>query len=267
MMTLNETEATEIGSMAEAMFIASKTRSRLIPIARTYLTLIYPVLLILLGARLVMSESFLRFEYNRPDFPADFYGLSTEDRLTFAPYAVNYLLNGEDIDYLADLTFPDGTAFNARELRHMRDVKELTTAAFAFAVGAGGLAIAAVAYLWRRAPNNLALALRNGSLLTIGLILLIALLTLAAWDFFFTAFHEIFFADDTWYFLYSDNLIRLFPEQFWFDAAILIGVIAVLAALVTLTIVRVTAGRKELPASTPHPPTPSPTQAGRGGEG
>jgi integral membrane protein (TIGR01906 family) len=231
--------------------------SRLIPLARTYLTLIYPVLLILMGARLVMSENFLRFEYNRPDFPADYYGLSRENRLTYAPYAVNYLLNGEDISYLGDLEFPDGTRFNDRELRHMRDVKALTTAAFAFGVAGTLLALGAVAYLWRRAPNNLALALRNGSLLTIGLILLIGLTALAAWDFFFTAFHRIFFEGDTWYFLYSDNLIRLFPEQFWFDAAILIGVIAVLAALITLTIIRVALGRKRAPENQPAAPSPT----------
>jgi integral membrane protein (TIGR01906 family) len=226
----------------------TSAKSSTIMIARTYLTIIYPVLLILMGARLVMSENFLNFEYNRPDFPVDYYGLTTEDRLTFAPYAVNYLLNGEDIDYLGNLEFPDGTRFNDRELRHMRDVKGLTTVAFAFGIIGTVLALGAVAYLWRRAPNNLALALRNGAFLTIALILLIALTALAAWDFFFTGFHELFFADDTWYFLYSDNLIRLFPEQFWFDAAILIGVIAVLAALITLTIVRVT--RK------PSPPAP-----------
>ncbi len=231
-------------------------QTRLIPLARAYLTLIYPVLLILMGARLVMSPGFLSFEYNRPDFPADFYGFTTADRLTYAPYAVDYLLNGEDIDYLGDLTFDDGRGlFNDRELRHMRDVKALTTAAFGFAVGAGALAIAATVYLWRRAPNTLALALRSGAFLTIALILLIALTALAAWDFFFTGFHRIFFEGDTWYFLYSDTLIRLFPEQFWFDAAILIGVIAVLAALITLTIIRIAVGRKQPPAAAPHPPT------------
>lgn len=236
---------------------APQTRTSVwIPIARTYITLIYPVLLVLIGARLVMSPAFLSFEYNRPDFPPDFYGFTTEDRLRYAPYAVNYLLNGEDIDYLGDLTFPDGTAlYNARELRHMRDVKVLTTAAFGFAVVGGALALAAMIYLWRRAPTNLALALRNGALLTIGLILLIALTAVAAWDFFFTLFHQLFFEADTWYFLYSDTLIRLFPEQFWFDASILIGVIAVLASLITLTILRAARGRKE---AAPHPPTPAP---------
>jgi hypothetical protein len=35
-------------------------------------------------------------------------------------------------------------------------------------------------------------------------------------------------------FLYEDTLIRLFPEQFWFDAALFIGALTVIGAVVTL---------------------------------
>ena len=40
----------------------------------------------------------------------------------------------------------------------------------------------------------------------------------------FTSFHRIFFEGDSWLFLFSDTLIRLFPMRFWQDVFIMIGV-------------------------------------------
>ena len=44
-------------------------------------------------------------------------------------------------------------------------------------------------------------------------------------DSFFLTFHRLFFEGDTFMFRYDDTLIRLYPEQLWSDAAILIGVL------------------------------------------
>ena len=38
-------------------------------------------------------------------------------------------------------------------------------------------------------------------------------------------FHQLFFEGDSFAFRYDDTLIRLYPEQLWNDAAILIGVL------------------------------------------
>ena len=46
-------------------------------------------------------------------------------------------------------------------------------------------------------------------------------LILLSWNLVFTQFHEILFPPDTWTFYYSDSLIRLFPEKFWFDFGLL----------------------------------------------
>ena len=43
---------------------------------------------------------------------------------------------------------------------------------------------------------------------------------------FFAGFHSLFFEGDTWLFLYSDTLIRLFPIRFWQDAFLWAAVIA-----------------------------------------
>jgi integral membrane protein (TIGR01906 family) len=201
------------------------------------ITIAIPVLLVLLSVRAMMTPLFLQLEYNRPGFPEDIYGFTREDRLYYAPFAVDYLLNDADIAYLGDLTFADGTPlFTSSELRHMEDVKVVTRAAF-FVLLLGGIATLGVGYgLWRSRRDAFWQALFNGGALTIGLIVVIVLGAVVAWDFFFTTFHQLFFDDGTWIFLYSDTLIRLFPEQFWFDAALTIGGLTVGGTLLLLAI-------------------------------
>ncbi len=217
----------------------TRTAKAVFRIARTYLIVIFPIVLVLLAARLVMTPLFLQFEYNRADFPADSFGFTREDRLMYAPYALNYLLNGAGVEYLGDLKSADGhLLYAADELRHMRDVKTLTQIAFGFAFFAGLVGIADALFLWRRSRDNLRRALFYGALVTLALIATIVIGALVDWEGFFVSFHELFFQNGTWYFPTSDTLIRLFPEQFWFDAALTIGGITVATSLVTLGITR-----------------------------
>jgi integral membrane protein (TIGR01906 family) len=202
-------------------------------LAQAYLVVVFPVLLVLIAARLVMTPVFVQFEYYRADFPPDPYGFTREDRLAYAPSALDYLLNGAGIEYLADLKFSNGESlYQADELRHMRDVKSLTQIAFGAAIAGGVAALVCLAYLRRRARGELHRTLFFGSALTLGVIAAIVVLALVDWEFFFVGFHRLFFAGGTWYFPTSDTLIRLFPEQFWFDAALTIGGMTVVTALV-----------------------------------
>lgn len=204
-------------------------------ILRLFITISFPFLVVMIFVRLVMTPLFPLIEYNRPGFPADYYGFTIQDRLTYAPYAIQYLLNGEDISYLGDLRFPDGKEmYNTRELHHMRDVKLVTQYAYASALIGGLLALLAIYALWRFNRPALQSALLNGSRLTIGLIFAIVIIAITSWDTFFTTFHQLFFSGGTWQFEYSDTLIRLFPEQFWFDASLVIGGATLLVALVTM---------------------------------
>ncbi len=207
----------------------------LLRIAKTYWIVVFPLLLVLIAARLVMTPLFLQIEYNRAGFPPDPYGFTTEDRLNYAPYAVDYLLNGAEIEYLGDLTFPDGTPLYAvDELRHMHDVKTLTQIAFAVTAVVGLIAAADAVYLARR--GALRRTLFFGALVTLALVAAIVIGAVVNWEGFFVAFHQLFFQNGTWYFPTSDTLIRLFPEQFWFDAALTIGGITVITSLVVLTV-------------------------------
>jgi len=192
-----------------------------------------PILLVLINVRLVMSPLYVQIEYQRPGFPEDIFGFTQQDRLTYAPYAINYLVDQRDISTLGDLRFDDGTPlFNARELHHMRDVQTVTRYAFIVGIATGAVALGCVVILRRsQQPGIMRMAFLRGALMTLLTIGVIVVLAVVGWQMFFTGFHELFFSEGSWYFLTSDTLIRLFPEQFWFDAALTIGGLTALEAL------------------------------------
>jgi integral membrane protein (TIGR01906 family) len=196
-------------------------------------TLLTPLFLLGLGLRILLTPLFYNFEYRMPYFPVDQYGFTTEDRLRWAPYAVDYLLNDADISYLGDLTFEDGSPlYNERELSHMDDVKAVTRGAlrvwYVSVALLVGLGIWALRGNWWEAYRA---GLRRGGWLMIGLVAAVGLFgALAFWQL-FTLFHGLFFEGDSWLFLYSDTLIRLFPIRFWQDAFLWAGVIAIGGAL------------------------------------
>jgi hypothetical protein len=216
--------------------------SRLSTFLSSIITLLTPIALLGLGLRLLLSPIFLQIEYNMPYFPADEYGFTKQDRLHWAPYAVDYLVNSADISYLGDLKFEDGNPlYNERELSHMEDVKRVTQGALRLWNTAlvTLLLLGCYAYtqhklwespgwmpaylrgFWRGGWFMVGLALSIGAIVVIG----IAVNPNVFWEF-FTLFHQLFFTGDSWLFYYSDTLIRLFPIRFWQDAFLLAAAIA-----------------------------------------
>lgn len=199
------------------------------------ITLIVPIALIGLGLRVLLSPLFLQVEYNMPYFPPDEFGFTKADRLKWAPYALNYLTNRADISYLGNLKFDDGKPlYNERELSHMNDVKRVTQGALK--VWYISLVILLLLGVWAwfggwRDDYRVGL-MRGGWLMVIlaivvGLIALIGIAVSPNLFFqFFAGFHSLFFEGDSWLFLFSDTLIRLFPIRFWQDAFLWAAIIA-----------------------------------------
>jgi len=216
-------------------------------LGHTSLVIAIPIVIALLATRLVMTPLFLNIEYTRAGFPADTYGFSTEDRLEYGVYGVEYILNGEDIDFLGDLTLPidlcwnpiDPNAetcpmYNSRELKHMVDVKNVATMLFAIAWVLTPICTISLIWLWRSHRNRFIQIMRHSSMTTLSTITTLAVIAVVAWDFFFTNFHRLFFEAGTWQFYFSDTLIRLYPQQFWFDASLTVGAIVILSSLFML---------------------------------
>lgn len=214
-------------------FPQAKTSSGLYTALSWLVTLLLPVALALTAVRLLFTPLFLQMEYSMPGFPQDTFGFTKEDRLYWSNIAMEYLLNDAGIEFLGDLRFEDGTpVYNERELRHMLDVKNAIKMAFnVWMVSLGALLLLGVWAFrggWWAAFRR---GLRRGGWLTAGLIAAILVSVAAAFGVFFVAFHNVFFEPGTWMFLYSDTLIRLFPERFWRDIFIYVGALTLAAAL------------------------------------
>jgi integral membrane protein (TIGR01906 family) len=218
------------------------------------LALFYPVILLVLAVRAVTTPLFLWVEYNRPGFPGDGYGFSTDDRMTYGSYAVDYLTNWAGPRYLGDLVNRSGaTLFKDGEVSHMADVKMVILSAFAAGALLIVLSIVAIAYLRRRSTGGVRRGLFAGSIVSLAIILALGALAVLGWQQFFTEFHRLFFASGSWTFALEDTLIRLFPGQFWIDAGIVIAGLVFLASLVTLILTWPTRRRRGLPKDSQEP--------------
>jgi len=197
--------------------------------------LVLPVALLAASLRAVTAHWLVGWQYGSAGFPADPYGMTTEERVELAATCVDYLVTGAGIDLLADLDLEGRPAFNERELQHMADVKQafrgLSRAGLlAGLVAAGGTAVLAAR---QRTRHRAALALLSGGLLTVGLLLAGGVLMVARWEVFFTAFHDLFFPPGTWIFPTADTLIRLFPVRFWMNvAAVVVGLLTVQSVVI-----------------------------------
>ena len=158
------------------------------------------------------------------------------DRVTVAMLR-DLFANG---DFVASL---DGNApiLDASERSHMRDVGGLVRVLAGLEAGALVVLLLAVWLLRGERARRARLLLRAAAV--VGLVAL-ALGVFFAIDFdvAFASFHAIFFQAGTWEFGPDSNLIRLFPEAFWFETSLLAGlsivVSAVLAAWVALRAMR-----------------------------
>lgn len=209
-----------------------KNKTTFAKIISWVITVILPFIVLMLSIRLLMTPLFARIEYSLPGFPEDPYGFSLEDRLKWSGPSITYLVNNEDISYLENLTFESGEPiYNARELSHMVDVKNLVTLMrYALAVGMLlllGLSIVLGLIKDMSAVRSAYYRAGFGVFILIGTILLFVALSFSQ---LFTWFHQVFFSSGTWLFYTSDTLIRLFPMRFWRDAFIFVGLLSLIFA-------------------------------------
>jgi integral membrane protein (TIGR01906 family) len=199
-------------------------------IVRWIVVFAIPFFLTLVTLRLMISwqdPSYPEFEY--PRIAPDPFGFTSDERLDMAETTLSYLRRPEPAEevifILEDLRLPgsEDPLYNQREIGHMLDVKDLVDTFkiltwILSVIVIGGL----IVLLARSETRSLGYkAVMWGGLLTTGILLLMLVLILLSWNLVFTQFHEILFPPDTWTFYYSDSLIRLFPEQFWFDFGLL----------------------------------------------
>ncbi len=193
-----------------------------------------PMIISGLSVLILLSPMFMNLEYNRPNFPEDNYGFSTEERLIFGNQTRRYLVSNMGLDDLRELKFADGDQiYTEGELTHLEDVKVVLQGVLrVFAGAAAVLSLGgAVAYTQNWKDDFLNAIFRGGKITT-GLLIIILLLTLVSFQSLFTNFHMMFFEGDSWLFYYSDTLIRLFPIRFWQDIFLLFGLATLAGGIV-----------------------------------
>jgi integral membrane protein (TIGR01906 family) len=217
-----------------------KSNTALITLLHWLVVIAIPFFLGFTTIRLIVSEWYPRYEYAKDNFPADPFGFTQEQRLELALVAVDYLgrpAAAEEVIHLLEEQQIPGTAdplYNSEEISHMVDVKHVTDAIrgvswIATVIVLGGLAVLLARPETRPMGYR---ALYYGGVATTVILLALALFILLGWSIFFVQFHELLFPPGTWTFAYTDSLIRLFPEKFWFDLGVILSVGTLLEGII-----------------------------------
>ena len=184
-----------------------------------------PLIIILLGFRIIVyNQSFYEKEFQKNNvyetFPEQTVDIEVGNLF-------NYLINDKKLDT---------TFFNEKEKSHLKDVKDMIDSAINLLLILILLFFILLIYFYNTKQliiffNSLML----GSFLSIFLILIIFLLSLSNFDDLFLNFHLISFNNDLWLLNpETDNLIKLFPQQFFYDALSRIVIYSLLISVLVL---------------------------------
>jgi integral membrane protein (TIGR01906 family) len=128
-----------------------------------------------------------------------------------------------------DVTVAGEPVLNERERSHMADVRRVF-AAFAILAAIAVVVLVAASRLRRGAAFWRPVRV-GAAALTIGVVVVGAVCTLAFAQA-FEVFHALFFPGGSYDFdPRTDRLVQLFPEQFWFDTAVVLGIVILMIAL------------------------------------
>lgn len=207
---------------------------RLPLIGAAIFALLLPVFLILFNTSYITNSEWL-YDYGwwRNDI-ANRTGLPTSQLNRGADQIKEYFGNDTELlDLRVDYVGTEVSLYKEREILHMVDVKALMQAVFAITrwSGVALLLLLAVGLLVLK-EQVFPLLLRSLQWSAIGTgAFLVVFGGTAAIDFgwLFTQFHFLSFANDLWLLdPYNDYLIIMFPQQFFFEATLFIGLLTVI---------------------------------------
>ncbi len=202
---------------------------------------VIPLFLISTNVRLIVNwPSLYSNGFDKYDIPTRT-GIERSELISAGEQIRDYFNN--DDEFIDVRIFVGGilrSLFNNREILHMKDVKGLVQGVYMLQ-GLTGLYIAAflvagLALDWRAFAGRLVRYLEYGGFLTIGLVVLAGVASLAGFEQVFYAFHVISFTNDLWQLDPSrDYLIAIFPEGFFFDATMWIAGLTIAQAVILTT--------------------------------
>ena len=203
--------------------------------------IVLPLFLILFNTSYITNSEWL-YDYGwwRNDI-ANRTGLPTEQLNRGADQIKYYFNNDEELlDLQVEYAGADVSLYKEREILHMIDVKALMKSVFAITNWSGVVLLFLLAVgLITLKQDVFPLLLRSLKWSAIGTgAFLVVFGGTAVIDFgwLFTQFHFLSFANDLWLLdPYNDYLIIMFPQQFFFEATLFIGLTVVDFGLITFT--------------------------------
>jgi len=193
--------------------------------------------LVILGASIVpfANPIFVRFEQDRTGVPALTRLQPAElDDVTTSILGDLFLWQGDfSVPGKDRVTLP--VVLDEREQAHMRDVRGVFLGFEVLVLAA----IATLAVAFRRAKGTGARAatwhaVGAGARGLVVVLVVAGAFALFAFDAAFEVFHSLFFSAGSYTFdPRTDRLVQLFPEQFWSETAIAVGVVSIAVALLT----------------------------------
>ena len=187
-------------------------------------------------ATVYWTPGYFETEYTKYQVLNDLPEMTMEDLLIVTDEMMAYLRgNREDLHVFTTMGSEYREFFNAREIAHMEDVRDLFIGGLWIRrIGLGlALAYAAILAIWCKQNSGRKSVIKTmvpGSLCLGTGAFFIAALTIAgiiATDFskYFIVFHHIFFDNDLWILNpATDMLINIVPEPFFMDTALRIGI-------------------------------------------
>lgn len=154
------------------------------------------------------------------------------DRVTAAMLG-DLFVNGDFSESLSR----GGPVLDASERSHMQDVGGLVRVLAILEVAALVLVLLSGRWLRSERDRRGRLLLRAAAGVGAGALVLAAFFAIS-FDAAFAAFHALFFKSGTWQFGPDSNLLRLFPEPFWFEVSLLAGASIILSALLVAWLAR-----------------------------
>ncbi len=206
-------------------------------LATALFVLAIPIALIGTNVRFLASEDQV-YTYSIDHYNAPARTGISRDELLRASAELRGYFNGNDeyVSIVVKQGARDIPLFNDREVLHLKDVKSV----FGFVNHLQEIAVVYImayvigVFIWARERplRRLAILSLSGSLLTLGIIVSLGLVALSGFDQAFEQFHHIAFSNNLWELNpLTDHLIQMFPEGFWYDITMFLGILTVAEAI------------------------------------
>jgi len=204
-----------------------------------------PLVLVITNVQIAFNSLWL-YEYGFERYQVSVYTGIPKDHLIQASEQLVGFFNSQD-------EFPeirvlkggqDAMLFNSREIQHLIDVRDLLNRSMLIRAAASLYIIAyilAIMFLFKRRGALLlsSQAMKSG-IGSVAVLVIFAVASLAGFDQLFLQFHLISFSNDLWMLNPStDYLLMMFPQGFWFDATMLVGLATGIQALILFWISKV----------------------------